>query len=95
MNYQIDVSFDYDFDSDLYMFSKAPDAKNWKVIVHVKNGDKKVPSIAKYSAYPGSPTHEGETAWSVDYFNAEKIEIQRANLESVFVRHPHGNLTIP
>ena len=87
MNNQIDVSFDWDFDSDLYMLSKAPDAKNWKVIVHLKNGNVDVPSIETFSPYPGCPTHEGEAAWFVS-FHAERVEIQRPSLEPVIVRHP-------
>lgn len=84
----IDVSFEYDYDSDLYMFSKDPDAEKWKVIVHCRDGQKHVPSIEKFFAYPGCETHEGEAAWLVDYCNPEKIEIQRPGLKAVIVRHP-------
>ncbi len=84
----IDVSFDYDYDSDLYMFSKDPDAKNWKVIVHCNNGQKKVPSIEKFVPYPGCKTHEGEAAWLVEYFNSDKIEIQRPSMKTVTIKHP-------
>ena len=39
---QIDVLFAHDYDSDLYMLSGDPDAKNWAVTVHCKNGKKHV-----------------------------------------------------
>ena len=84
----IDVSFDYDYDSDLYMLSKDPDAENWKVIVHCRDGQKHILSLEKFCAYPGCATREGEAAWSIDYFKSEKIEIQRSGLGAVFVRHP-------
>ncbi len=90
MKRPIDVSFEHDYDSNLYMLSKDPDARNWKVIVHCRDGQKYVPSIEKFVAYPGCATHEGEAAWLVEYFNPEKIEIQRPSLETVIVRHPDG-----
>ncbi len=67
MKHSKEFLFDYDFDSDLYMFSKDHDAKNWKIIVHCKGGQKHVPSIEKFAAYPGCATHEGEAAWSVGF----------------------------
>ena len=86
---QIDVSFAYDYDCDLHMLSKDPDAKSWKVIVHCKDGEKHVALPCKFLPYPGCVTHEGEVAWLVEYFfHAEKIEIQRPGLENVIVRHP-------
>ncbi len=84
----IDVSFEHDYDSDLYMLSKDPDARNWEVLVHCKDGEIHVSSIGKFVAYPGCATHEGEAAWLVEYFNPEKIEIQRPGLETVNIRHP-------
>lgn len=86
----IDISFKHDYDSNLYMLSKDPDAKNWTVIVHCRDGKKYVSSIEKFVAYPGCKTHEGEYAWYVDYFKPEKIEIRRTGLETVIVRHPDG-----
>ena len=88
MKRQIDVSFDYDYDSNLYMLSKDHNAKYWKVIVHCGNGQKHLPSLEKFVAYPGCAPHEGEVAWLVDYFKPEKIEIQRPGLRTVIVRHP-------
>ncbi len=88
MKRPIDISFEHDYDSNLYMLSKDLDAKNWKVIVHCRDGQKYDPSIEKFIAYPGCATHEGEIAWLVEYFNPEKIEIQRPSLETVIVRHP-------
>ena len=90
MKRPIDVSFEHDYDSDLYMLSKDPDAMNWKVLVHCKDGKMYVSSIEKFVAYPGCSTHEGEAAWLVEYFNPEKIEIQRLGLETVSIRHPDG-----
>ena len=84
----LQISFDYDYDSNLYMLSKAPGAKNWTVIVHCQDGRSHIPSLRKFTPYPGCETHEGEPAWFVDYFRAEKVEIQRPGLKSVFVSHP-------
>ena len=88
----IDVTFDYDFDSDLYMVAGDPDAGNWTVIVHCKNGKTHITSPEHFAEYPGCETHEGEIAWYVDHFGAEKVEVQRSGQESVFVRHPNMSL---
>ncbi len=90
MKHPMGISFEHDYDANLYMLSKRPDAKNWRVIVHCRDGQKHVPSIEKFTAYPGSATHEGEAAWLVEYFNPEKIEIQRPRRKTVIVRHPDG-----
>ncbi len=87
---RINVSFEHDYDSDLYMFSKDPKAKNWNVTVHCKDGKKYVPSISKFYAYPGCKTHEGEASWMVDYYKAEKIEIERPGKKTVILKHPDG-----
>ncbi|MBU1564716.1 MAG: hypothetical protein KJ630_03695 [Proteobacteria bacterium] len=84
----IDVAFEHDYDSNLFMLSKDPSAKNWKVIVHCRDGQKYVRSIEKFFAYPGCATHDGEAAWLVECFNPEKVEIQRPGLEAVIIRHP-------
>lgn len=88
MSPPLSVTFAHDYDSDLHMFSKDPDAENWKVIVHCKNEQQYYLSIVKFYAYPGCDTHEGETAWLVDYYQPEKIEIQRPGLETVIMKHP-------
>lgn len=88
MKRRIDVSFHHDYDSDLYMLSKDPDAKNWKVIVHCKDGKQYVPTVGTFTPYPGCETHEGEAAWLVDYYKPEIIEIQRPGLEIVTIKHP-------
>ena len=85
---KINVSFEYDYDSNLYMLSKESGAENWTVIVHCGDGTKHLPKIEKFVAYPGCKTHEGEPAWLVDYFKPKKIEIQRPGLSGVMVRHP-------
>ncbi len=90
MKYPIDVSFEHDYDSNLYMLSKDSGARNWKVVVHCRDGQKYFPSIEKFVAYPGCATHEDEAAWLVEYFNPEKIEIQRLTLKTVSIRHPDG-----
>lgn len=90
-----DISFDYDFDSSLYMLSKDPDAASWKVIVHCKGGEKHFPQIEKFFPYPGCENHEGEAAWLVDYFKPEKIEIQRPKLKAVIFRYPDGSRMWP
>ena len=87
---QIDVLFAHDYDSDLYMLSGDPDAKNWQVIVHCKDGKKHVSSIEKFVAYPGCTTHEGEAAWLVEYFKPDKIEIQRPGHKTMTIKHPDG-----
>ena len=84
----MDVSFDYDYDSNLYMLTKDPDAENWKVIVHCRDGKKHVPSIEKFFAYPGCATHEGEAAWLIEYYKPEKIEIQLPSLKTEIIKHP-------
>ncbi|MCP4425391.1 MAG: hypothetical protein GY803_12925 [Chloroflexi bacterium] len=84
----LDVSFHYDYDSDLYMLSKDPRAKNWTVIVHCKDGRSHTPALVKFTPYPGCETHEGEAAWLVDYYGAEKVEIKRPLRKSVFATHP-------
>ena len=85
----LEVTFDYDFDSSLYMLTKDPDARNWTVVVHCKNGDSHVTSPDKFSEYPGCETHESKIAWYVDYYEAEKVEIQRSGEHPVFIRHPN------
>ncbi len=90
MIHQIDVSFAHDYDSDLYMLSGDPNAKNWTVIVHCKDGKKYVSQFEKFVAYPGCATHEGEAAWLVEYFKPEKIEIQRPGLKTAIISHPDG-----
>ncbi len=84
----LQISFDYDFDSDLYILSKDPDAKSWTVIVHCGDGKSHMPPLEKFVPYPGTEVHEGEAAWLVDYFRAEKVEIQRPGQKSEFVSHP-------
>ena len=84
----LDVSFDYDYDSDLYMLSKGLKAKNWMVIVHCKDGRSHTPSLEKFTPYPGCDPHEGAAAWLVDYYGAEKVEIKRPFRKPVFVTHP-------
>jgi len=84
----MDISFDYDYDSDLYMLSNDPEVENWKVIVHCRDGEKYVPSIEKFFAYPGCATHEGEAAWLIEYYKPVKIEIQRPGLETEIIKHP-------
>lgn len=91
MKHSLDFMFDYDFDSNLYMLSKDPEAKNWKVIVHGKDGKKYVPSIEKFFAYPECPPHEGEAAWLVEYYSPTRIEIQQPGLETVSFKHPNGS----
>ena len=88
MKHKIEVSFQHDYDSDLYMLSKDPDAKNWKVIIHCRKGQQHDSTMVKFFAYPGCATHEGEAAWLIDYFNPLKIEIQRPGLGTVTIRHP-------
>ena len=88
MKLSINVSFEHDYDSTLYMLSRDPDAKNWKVIVHCKSGKKHVSSIEKFVPYPGCATHEGDVAWLVEYFNPEKIEIQMSDMKIVTIRYP-------
>lgn len=90
MKRSLDVSFEHDYDSNLYMLSKDPDARNWTVIVHCRDGKKYASSIEKFVPYPGCATHENESAWYVEYFEPEKIEIQRAGLATVFLKHPDG-----
>jgi hypothetical protein len=88
MKRSLDVSFEHDYDSNLYMLSKDPDANNWTVIVHCKDGRKNVSSIEKFVPYPGCAIHENESAWYVEYFGPEKIEIQRSGRDSVYIKHP-------
>ena len=84
-----DVSFSHDYDSDLYMFSKDSDAKNWKVIVHCEDGKEHMPSVEKFIPYPGCDAHEGETAWMVDYYLPETIEIQKPGSKVVIIKYPN------
>ena len=86
------VTFDYDFDSRLYMLSEDSEANSWTVVVHCKNGDTQISTPDNFAEYPGCETHEGKVAWYVDHFEAERIEIQRSGKESVFVRHPNLDL---
>ena len=88
MKHQLDVTFAHDYDSSLYMLSNDPGAKNWKVIVHCKDGQKHVPSIERFVAYPGCDTHEGKTAWLIEYYEPEKIEIRRPSRTNVVIKHP-------
>ena len=88
MKHHLDVTFAHDYDSNLHMLSNNCDAKNWKVIVHCKDGQKHVPLIEKFIAYPGCATHEGKTAWLIEYFKPEKIEILRPSREAVVIKHP-------
>lgn len=81
-------SFAHDFDSDLYLLSKDPGAKSWKVIVHGKDGRKHSRSLEKFSPYPGCATHDGEAAWLVECFQPEKIEIQVPGQQAIFIKHP-------
>ena len=91
MNRPKNISFDYDYDSNLYMLSKDLGAKNWKVIVHCADGKKHVPPIEKFYAYPGCSTHEGEAAWSIEFYKAINIEIKRPGMETVIFRHPDSD----
>ena len=84
----LDVIFAHDYDSDLYMLSKEPGAMNWTVTVHCKNGKKHLSSVEKFVAYPGCAAHKGEAAWLIEYFEPEKIEIQRPGQKTVSIRHP-------
>lgn len=88
MIFRLNVSFAHDYDSDLYMLSKDPEAKNWKVIVHCKEGKQYAPPMEKFTAYPGCDTHEGEAAWLVDYYKPETIEVRRPGKKAVIVKHP-------
>ena len=88
MNSLLDVSFAHDYDSDLYMLSKDPEAENWTVSVHSRDGAEHPSRLEKFVAYPGCDTHEGKAAWLVEYFEPEKIEIRRPGLRAVMVRHP-------
>jgi hypothetical protein len=84
----IDISFDYDFDSNLYLLARNPEADTWTIIVDCEGGARYQPQIETFSAYPGCATHEGETAWLVDYFKAEKVHINRPGQETEVVLHP-------
>lgn len=88
----LDVTFDYDFDSNLYMFSKASDAKNWKVTLHCLNNKKTVALMDKFSAYPGCNEHSGETSWMIEGYRPEKIEIKRPGQQPVLIEHPDSKL---
>lgn len=88
MKLSINISFEHDNDSNLYMISSDPDGNSWKVIVHCRDGRKYSPSVEKFFAYPGCKTHEGSATWMVDYFSPEKIEIQLPNNMKVIIEHP-------
>lgn len=84
----MEVSFSYDYDSDLHMLCKEPEAREWKVLVHCANGEKHSPSIETFTPYPGCDPHEGAVAWLVDYFRPETIEIQRPGKKAATIKHP-------
>jgi hypothetical protein len=88
MTRSIDVSFQHDYDSSLYMISRDPDAKNWTVMVHCQDGKIHTPAIERFIAYPGCETHEGATAWPVEYFRPKTIEIRRPDQKTVTIPHP-------
>ncbi len=92
MSFKIDVSFTYDYDSDHYLITKVKDAQSWSVIVHCKDGVKHTARVGKFCAYPGCDTHEDATAWCIEYFKAEKIEIQREGHKSIFINHPDKDI---
>ena len=92
MMYKLDITFAHDYDSDLYMLSNAPDSKAWNVTIHCHDGEKKEPPRETFTPYPGCEEHRGETAWCVDYYNSEKIEIKVSEKETVIIEHPDAKL---
>lgn len=88
MGSRIEVSFEHDYDSNLYMISKNPEAHDWEVIVHCRDGRKHVSPVEKFTAYPGCAEHLGEAAWYMEYFQPDKIEIRRPGKKGAFIKHP-------
>ena len=88
MKHPIEISFEHDSDSNLYLLSADPGANQWEVIVHCRDGKTHQPKIEKFYAYPGRARHEGEAAWLVDYLRPEKIEVRRPGHGTVMLRHP-------
>ncbi len=92
MLFKLQISFAYDYDSDHYLISKAKDARSWQVIVHCKDAEQHTTKAGLFTPYPGCDTHEGATAWYIDYYGAEKIEIQREGHKPVFINHPDKDI---
>jgi predicted TIM-barrel fold metal-dependent hydrolase len=84
----VQVTFAHDYDGDLFMFSKDDDAEDWKVFLHCRGGEARPVKPSKFSPYPGTDTHEGETAWLVDFFHAEQIEVRAPGREILHIPHP-------
>lgn len=87
-----DIQFDYDFDSNLYMLSKDPDAINWEVTLYLGDNRKERLFPKKFSPYPGCEEHQGEAAWLVEGYRPKKIEILRPGMEPVFIEHPDSKI---
>jgi hypothetical protein len=82
------LTFEHDFDSNLYMISADPGARSWKVLVWCKGGRWHVPELEQFVPYPGCAAHEGEAAWNIEFFQPERIEIQMPGMAAVSFEHP-------
>ena len=85
-----DISFAHDYDLCLYMLSPDPEARNWTVIVRCGDGKTYRPAIGRFVPCAGCSEREGEAAWSIEYYQAEKIEILRPGCEPVYIEHPEA-----
>lgn len=82
------ISFAHDYDLSLHMLSADPEARNWTVIVHCEGGNPHTSAMEKFVPCSGCGRRDGEAAWIIEYYKAEKIEIQRPGCEPVFIKHP-------
>lgn len=84
----LEISFDYDSDSNLYMLSRRVDARTWNVTIVCRDGERHIARAERFFPYPGTNPHENEPAWSLEYYQPESIEITRPGMAIVSIPHP-------